>query len=89
MTLRSHVLRLRRVLGPRAGARLATRHPGYLLQAAEDEFDLLQFRCLCRQAGAAMRAGVWAHAERALDEALGLWRGAPFCRRPVRGAEAG
>jgi DNA-binding SARP family transcriptional activator/tetratricopeptide (TPR) repeat protein len=82
VTLRSHVLRLRRVLGPRAGARLATRYPGYLLQAAEDEFDLLQFRCLCRQAGAAMRAGVWAHAERVLDEALGLWRGAPFADVP-------
>src|SRR5579859_5667195 len=40
VTLRSHVLRLRRVLGPRAGARLVTRHPGYLLQAGEDEVDV-------------------------------------------------
>ncbi len=31
VTLRSHVLRLRRILGPRAGARLVTRYPGYVL----------------------------------------------------------
>jgi DNA-binding SARP family transcriptional activator len=31
ITLRSHVLRLRRALRPRAGVRLMTRHPGYLL----------------------------------------------------------
>jgi DNA-binding SARP family transcriptional activator len=47
VTLRSHVLRLRRALGPRAGARLVTRHPGYLLQAGEDEVDVSRFRGLC------------------------------------------
>jgi DNA-binding SARP family transcriptional activator/Tfp pilus assembly protein PilF len=81
-TLRSHVLRLRRALGPRAGARLVTRYPGYLLQAAEEEVDLLRFRCLCREAGAAMRTGAWAQAEGVLGEALGLWRGTPFADIP-------
>lgn len=35
VTLQSHVLRLRRVLGPRAGARLVTCSPGYLFQAED------------------------------------------------------
>lgn len=76
MTLRSHVGRLRRVLGPRAGARLETRHPGYLLAAGQDEVDVLRFRRLCRDGGAARRAGAWARADTLLGQALGLWRGA-------------
>jgi DNA-binding SARP family transcriptional activator/Tfp pilus assembly protein PilF len=82
VTLRSHVLRLRRVLGPRAGARLVTRHPGYLLQASEDEVDALRFRSLCQHGGAALREGAWASAEELLGEALGLWRGAPLADIP-------
>ena len=78
VTLRSHVLRLRRVLGPRAGIRLVTRHPGYLLQAGEDEVDLLRFRGLWREGRAALREGAWARAEGLLGEALGLWRGNPL-----------
>lgn len=71
------MLRLRRVLGPRAGARLITRHPGYLLQAGEDEVDVLRFRGLCRDGGAALREGAWDRADGLLGEALALWRGAP------------
>src|SRR6266700_7345071 len=41
-TLRSHVMRLRRVLGPAAGARVATRYRGYLVEASEQEVDLLR-----------------------------------------------
>ncbi len=74
-TLRTHVMRLRRVLGPRAGARLVTRHPGYLLEAAEDEVDLLRFRQLYRDGGAAVRAASWPEAAQVLAEALALWRG--------------
>jgi DNA-binding SARP family transcriptional activator len=76
VTLRSHVVRLRRALGPRAGARLVTRRPGYLLRAGEDEVDVLRFRGLCRDGGAALREGAWARADALLGEALGLWRGA-------------
>jgi DNA-binding SARP family transcriptional activator/tetratricopeptide (TPR) repeat protein len=78
VTLRSHVARLRRVLGPRAGARLVTRYPGYLLQATEEEVDALRFRCLCRDGAAALREAAWARADRLLGEALDLWRGAPL-----------
>jgi DNA-binding SARP family transcriptional activator/Flp pilus assembly protein TadD len=78
ITLRSHVLRLRRVLGPRAGARLVTRHPGYLLQAGEDEVDLLRFRRLSRHGVTAGREGAWARADELLSEALNLWRGTPL-----------
>lgn len=78
VTLRSHMVRLRRVLGPRTGARLMTRFPGYLLQAAEEEVDALRFRRLCRDGGRALREGAWGHADRLLGEALGLWRGAPL-----------
>jgi DNA-binding SARP family transcriptional activator len=82
VTLRSHVLRLRRILGPRAGARLVTRHPGYLLQAGEDEIDVLRFRGLCRDGAAALRQGAWARADGLLGEALGLWRGAALADVP-------
>jgi DNA-binding SARP family transcriptional activator/tetratricopeptide (TPR) repeat protein len=78
VTLRSHVVRLRRVLGPRAETRLVTRYPGYLLQVTEEEVDALRFRGLCRDGGAALREGAWARADALLGEALGLWRGAPL-----------
>jgi DNA-binding SARP family transcriptional activator/Tfp pilus assembly protein PilF len=77
-TLRSHVMRLRRVLGPLAGGRLVTRAPGYLMQASEEEVDLLRFRRLCRDGDAAVRAGEWARAWKVLAEGLGLWRGEPL-----------
>jgi DNA-binding SARP family transcriptional activator/tetratricopeptide (TPR) repeat protein len=81
-TLRSHVMRLRRVLGPAAGARVVTRYPGYLVEAAEDEVDLLRFTCLCREGGTAVRAGDWARAAGTFGEALGLWRGDPLADIP-------
>ncbi len=81
-TLRSHVLRLRRVLGPRGKSRLVTRHPGYLLQAGEDEVDLLRFRRLCREGSAALRASAWDRAQGLLGEALALWRGEPLTGIP-------
>jgi DNA-binding SARP family transcriptional activator len=74
-TVRTHVMRLRRALGPRAGKRLVTRYPGYLVQAGEDELDLLRFGRLCRDGSAAVRAGSWPEASRVLAEALELWRG--------------
>jgi DNA-binding SARP family transcriptional activator len=74
-TLRTHVMRLRRVLGARAGKRLVTRSPGYLLDASEDEVDLLRFGRLCRDGSIAVRAGSWPQASQILAEALGLWRG--------------
>jgi DNA-binding SARP family transcriptional activator/Flp pilus assembly protein TadD len=81
-TLRSHVMRLRRVLGPAAGARVVTRYPGYLVEAAEHEVDLLRFTCLCRAGGTAVHAGDWARAWEMTGEALGFWRGDPLADIP-------
>jgi DNA-binding SARP family transcriptional activator len=74
-TLRTHVMRLRRVLGPRAGKRLVTRYPGYLVEADGDEIDLLRFSRMCRDGSAAVAAGSWQQASQIPAEALGLWRG--------------
>jgi DNA-binding SARP family transcriptional activator len=63
-TLRSYVKRLRQVLGPRAGARVVTRYPGYILAAANDEVDFLRFTGLCRDGSAAVRDGSWASTTR-------------------------
>ncbi|MGH3159257.1 MAG: BTAD domain-containing putative transcriptional regulator, partial [Streptosporangiaceae bacterium] len=77
-TLRSHVMRLRRVLGPRAGARLVTRYPGYLIQAGSAEVDLLRFSALGRNCGVAACAGAWEQVAGLAGQALGLWRGEPL-----------
>jgi DNA-binding SARP family transcriptional activator len=82
VTLRSHVSRLRQVLGPDVRERLVTRYRGYLIQAGEEEVDLLRFRRLGLAGGAAVRNGEWARARESLDEALGLWRGAPLADVP-------
>jgi DNA-binding SARP family transcriptional activator/Flp pilus assembly protein TadD len=77
-TLRSHVMRLRRLLGPAPGARVVTRYPGYLIEAREEEVDLLRFRRLCREGGDAVHAADWESAWVVLTEGLGLWRGEPL-----------
>jgi DNA-binding SARP family transcriptional activator/tetratricopeptide (TPR) repeat protein len=82
ITLRTYVLRLRRALGPRAGARLVTRHPGYLLQAGREEVDALEFRRLCGDGSAALRGRTWTRADELLSQALGLWRGAALADVP-------
>jgi DNA-binding SARP family transcriptional activator/tetratricopeptide (TPR) repeat protein len=78
ITLRSHVSRLRQVLGPDAGARLVTRYPGYQIEATDEEVDLLRFARLCREGASSVRAGAWAKASDVLDNALALWRGEPL-----------
>src|SRR5271170_6084446 len=82
ITLRSHVSRLRQVLGPRVGARMVTRYPGYLIEAGEEEVDLLRFRGLYREGAAAVRSGQWAQAAETLGGALGIWRGEPLADVP-------
>jgi DNA-binding winged helix-turn-helix (wHTH) protein len=77
-TLRTHVLRLRRALGPGAGARVRTRRRAYLVEATPEEVDALRFARLAKEGGAAVRAGDWARAAATLAEALALWRGAPL-----------
>jgi DNA-binding SARP family transcriptional activator len=79
--VRNYVMRLRRVLGP-GGARVVSRHRGYLLEASDDEVDALAFAAACRAGGAAVRAGAWPRAAAVLDEAVALWRGGPLCDVP-------
>ena len=81
VTLRSHVRRLRHALGPGA-AQLLTRDPGYLIQLAEADLDVLQFETLCRDAGAAVRAARWRAASGAAAQALRLWRTDPLLDVP-------
>jgi DNA-binding SARP family transcriptional activator/tetratricopeptide (TPR) repeat protein len=82
VTLRSYVLRLRRTLGRRAAARVLTRYPGYLIEASDEEVDLLRFRSLTQEAGAALRAGHCVRTWDLLTEGLGLWRGKPLVDVP-------
>ena len=91
-------MRLRRLLGPAPAARVVTRYPGYLIEAGEEEVDLLRFRRLCREGGDAVRAAHWESAWAVLTEGQGLWRGEPLAdvrsevlrrdRRRTRGASA-
>jgi DNA-binding SARP family transcriptional activator/tetratricopeptide (TPR) repeat protein len=81
-TLRTYVMRLRRVLGDEAGARIVTRDPGYLINVTEDEVDALRFARACREGAAAHRAGQWAGARAALADGLSQWRGDPLADIP-------
>jgi len=78
MMVRSTVMRLRQALGPDLATRIVARAPGYLIRVEGSELDILSFEALCRDAGAAVRAGRWADAERSATEALALWRGEPL-----------
>jgi DNA-binding SARP family transcriptional activator len=77
-TLRGYVKRLRQALGPELAGRVVTREPGYLLEAAVPEVDLLLFDRLCAHGAAAVQAGEWSSALQLLGQALALWRGEPL-----------
>ena len=75
-SVQTYVSRLRSALGP-AGERLLTRPSGYLLQIGPDELDARRFEVLLEEA----RSRVDEEPDKAvslLDQALGLWRGAPY-----------
>ena len=76
-TLRSHVGRLRRLLGPEGG-RVVARAPGYLIQVEPAELDVLEFERLCHAAGASLHERSWRSAEDTAARALRLWRGEPL-----------
>lgn len=44
----------------------------------DEELDVLQFKALCADARAALRAGQWEDASAAAEQALGLWLAAPL-----------
>jgi DNA-binding SARP family transcriptional activator len=81
-SLRSYIRRLRRALGPEAGARIEARDPGYLIRVAPDELDVSRFEELCREAGTALREHAWGGASDAAARALDLWRGDPLLDIP-------
>jgi DNA-binding SARP family transcriptional activator len=80
-TLRSHVRRLRRVLGSEF-ERVTAHQPGYLIRVAPAELDVLEFARQCQVAGAALREGAWQLAADAAAGALRLWRGQPLLDVP-------
>jgi DNA-binding SARP family transcriptional activator/tetratricopeptide (TPR) repeat protein len=86
-TLRDYVKRLRHELGPRAGGRLVTRTPGYLIEVGAGELDLDRFTLLLRRGREAAREQRWAHARADLAAALEIWRGEPFADETLRSLE--
>ncbi|MBC3844051.1 AfsR/SARP family transcriptional regulator [Streptacidiphilus sp. 4-A2] len=77
-SLRNHVMRLRRLLGAEAGARVRTAAPGYLVEVREGELDSQVFVDACQRGQRALEAGAWLDAAGILSDALALWRGEPF-----------
>ncbi|WP_414167389.1 AfsR/SARP family transcriptional regulator [Streptoverticillium reticulum] len=77
--VRSYVAVLRRVLNPASGEdRLSLGHGGYRLQLRNGELDLHRFDELAARGRAALAGGEHRAAAQALQEALALWRGAPY-----------
>jgi DNA-binding SARP family transcriptional activator len=70
-SLQVHVSRLRHDLAQR----VVTRAPGYVLEAAPDEVDLLRFRRLAEEARRDLADGRAPEAAGRLRDALALWRG--------------
>jgi DNA-binding SARP family transcriptional activator/tetratricopeptide (TPR) repeat protein len=77
-TVRSYVMRLRRVLGA-AAIRIETASPGYRIALDPSaELDTFLFTARCQAADTLARVGDWGATASALDEALALWRGTPL-----------
>jgi DNA-binding SARP family transcriptional activator len=70
-----YVSKLRKALGADAIGRTGS---GYLLRVAPGKLDLERFETLTASARQELAAGDAARARALLDEALGLWRGAPL-----------
>jgi DNA-binding SARP family transcriptional activator len=84
VTVRGLVRRLRLLLGPAVGSRIATRPHGYAAEFQADELDVLRFAELCRDGETALRADSWSRCSEVLGEALRLWRDMPFCDVPCQ-----
>ena len=81
-TLRSHVFRLRRLLGE-AGDRVQTSGSGYRIGLDPDtELDTAVFAQRHEAARAAARLGDWPTASMQAHSALALWRGTPLTDVP-------
>lgn len=80
-----YVLRVRRLIGGRAGEILATRAPGYQLRLEPGDLDAAVFETLTRQGRAALAAGDAPRGAALLTEALALWRGDALSDIPQSG----
>lgn len=76
-SIQVYVSALRKALGAHAGVLRAV-PGGYQLGLATDQLDAAQFEELVRQGASAMEEGEPQRAAEVLDEALSLWRGAPY-----------
>lgn len=74
-TVRSHVMRLRRVLSASAPASLVTRTPGYVLDLPPDAIDIHRVQALRARAARAAARQDAAGAAALLTDALARWRG--------------
>lgn len=77
-TLQSHVMRLRRTLGPEAGARIRTTPTGYAVRVAEDELDTLSLAAHHAIGIQALGRHDWETAAGRFAAALSLFRGDPL-----------
>ena len=78
-TLEVYISRLRKALEPAAGCEAVVTSPGgYLLRAAEEQFDVRRFERLAGEGRRALAENAPGRAEAALRGALALWRGTPL-----------
>ncbi|MBS2535871.1 winged helix-turn-helix domain-containing protein [Catenulispora sp. NF23] len=82
-SLRNHLSRLRRFLGPVTAERLTTRPSGYLIDLDGASFDVAEFVALSRRGRRSAAEGAWAEASASLTAAQVLWRGEPLAGRSV------
>jgi DNA-binding SARP family transcriptional activator/Flp pilus assembly protein TadD len=87
-TLQGHVKRLRQHMG-KAGARIVTRAPGYLVSVADGELDLAEFIAASDRGRSAAASGDWLAASKELGEALAMWRGEPLADVPLATLQLG
>jgi YVTN family beta-propeller protein len=73
--LQVYVVRLRKALG---AERIRTHEPGYVLELAPHELDVIRFERLVQEARVLRASREEARAAQALREALALWRGPPL-----------
>src|SRR5262249_12334003 len=74
-----YVVRVRKMLAPGGADGIVARHgAGYVLRAARDRVDALQFADLVARAGEAAAEGAHDVAALVLRSALALWRGAAY-----------
>jgi DNA-binding SARP family transcriptional activator/Tfp pilus assembly protein PilF len=78
VTVQNYVKRVRKGLGPTAGARISTQPRGYLIQVDPGELDVSRFEAHLRAAKAAARDGAWEGAATEASAGLDLWRGEPL-----------